>query len=143
MGKEISYATAVLDLLYRYDWEGNVRELEHAIIQAAIVCKNGVIRINDLPAKIKEIALKDVRTGDPIMIGTADDFAPLAEIEGRYIDQVLASTGGNISEAARILGINRNTLARRQKSQREMAERVEAEVRKMASKYIEDGGFSD
>jgi two-component system, NtrC family, response regulator AtoC len=138
MGREIVYANAVLDLLYQYDWEGNVRELEHAIIQAASVCKNGVIRINDLPAKIKEIALKKVTTGDPIMIGTSEDFIPLAELEGRYMDQVIAAKGGNLSEAARTLGINRKTLERRQEKIRQRSEKISADVTDMTQQLVRE-----
>lgn len=138
MGKELAYACPVLDLLYQYDWPGNVRELEHAVIQAASVCKNGVIRIDDLPAKIKEIALKRVATGDPIMIGASEDFIPLAELEGRYMDQVLASTGGNLSEAARILGINRKTLERRQDKIRRRSAQISADVNEMTRQLMDE-----
>lgn len=140
-GRTLQYDEAVLRVFYKYEWEGNVRELEHAVMHAASVCKSDVIMVNDLPSKIKEIILKGVVTGDPIMIGKSEDFLPLSEMQDRYIDQVLMSTGGNLSEAARILGINRKTLERRQAARRQRQVEISTAVDQMKRKYEEDGMF--
>lgn len=120
----ISYATSLFDVLYKYEWEGNVRELEHAIIHAVSVC-DGVVRISDLPRKIKDAVLQKIETGDPMMIGKSDDFMCLEEMQDRYIEQVLTAKGGNIQEAASTLGVHRRTLERRVKSVKRRREMID------------------
>ncbi len=85
--------------LRHYDWPGNVRELEN-IIQRLIVMTDGdSIDVTDLPDLCRFSAL-----GKPGFTRT------LAEMETEYINNVLASTGGNKTRAAEILGIDRKTL---------------------------------
>jgi len=96
-------------LLLAYDWPGNVRELQNCIERVMALNTLNVIRTSDLPAGIREH-----KTMKPVTAtGQRDELITLAEIERRYIRQVLEATGNNKSDAARILGIDRRSLYRR------------------------------
>ena len=96
-----------LDLLMAYDWPGNVRELENVIERAVVLCQGEEVAPRDLPAHL---------TGQT----TAGGWEPregemlpqtIERIEREIIRQALERTGGRRGEAAKILGLHRNTLA--------------------------------
>jgi DNA-binding NtrC family response regulator len=93
-----------LMILSRHSWPGNVRELENVIGNACMMTAEEMIDVPDLPeyltAKSDEERYED-----------AVDM-PLDEVERRHAARVLASVGGNKVRAAKILGIDRGTLAR-------------------------------
>jgi DNA-binding NtrC family response regulator len=95
-----------MDILCRYEWPGNIRELQHAVEHAVVLTTNTVIVPHDLPEAVRSSAETAV-DGLPAfpMIG-------LEELERRYLARVLHATGGNRSEAARVLGVDRRTLYR-------------------------------
>ncbi|HEX8844529.1 MAG TPA: sigma 54-interacting transcriptional regulator, partial [Pyrinomonadaceae bacterium] len=113
----ISFSRDAVKLLENYDWPGNIRELENAIIRAAALCDQAV-RPEDLPERVRNFskAQKD-ETQHPASALKADEdgeeLLSLAEVEGRHIFRVLARTGGNKQAAARVLGIDRTTLQRK------------------------------
>jgi DNA-binding NtrC family response regulator len=82
-----------------------VRELENAIERAVAVSKGDVVLPSDLPFEIHG-------GGGVRSPGLLDDRPPLAELERRYINLVLAEAGGNKKKAAEKLGIDRRTLYR-------------------------------
>ncbi len=87
----------------KYSWPGNIRELIHAIEHALVVCQDKYIRIEHIPADIREPLPGD---------------RPLPDVLSRHSGQVqdiLEKTGGNKARAARLLGISRPTLYRRLK----------------------------
>ena len=96
------------DLLLRYRWPGNIRELQNAIAQAVILSSGGRITRGDLPGRI---------TGDRESPARLEELAsrrmPLEELERDYARAVLASVNGHRGEAAAILGVDRKTLARK------------------------------
>jgi len=92
-----SIDTDAMHCLMEYRWPGNVRELENAIERAVVVCPNRSIRIDDLP--------EDIRHSPD----NPDDLS-LEAMEKRHMADVLRRTGGNVTRAAAILGINRVTL---------------------------------
>jgi two-component system response regulator AtoC len=96
--------TDALRYLKSYDFPGNVRELANIIERATIVADGQSIEAADLPEGLRAAAEKRA---------TANQPRTLAEVETEYIREVLASTRGNKTEAARILGISRKNLYER------------------------------
>jgi DNA-binding NtrC family response regulator len=101
-------ANDALEALEAYAFPGNVRELSHIVERAMLLAREGAITLADLPAEIKGNG-KAAAGG---MSGLADDWPTLAVLDRRYIDRVLARTGGNKTRAAEVLGIDRRTLNR-------------------------------
>jgi len=89
-------------------WAGNVRELASAVKHGIALAVGGVIRPEDLPEDLlKGAAATAARSPAPA------DLRPLAEVERAHILQVLAACRGSQADAARALGIGRNTLWRK------------------------------
>ena len=104
-----SIVPAAAGKLLAYAWPGNVRELQNCIERAVTLCSFSEIGVDDLPAKVR-----DFRPERIVIDGNGpSDFAPMAEIERRYVERVYAATGGNKSLAASVLGFNRKTLYRK------------------------------
>lgn len=102
---------AAAERLLNYAWPGNVRELRNVVERAVALTRTEKIMLADLPAKIQEFrAEQTLLAGDD-----PTELVPLEEIEQRYIQHVLKATGGNQSQAARILGVDRKTLHRKLK----------------------------
>ena len=111
-GRPRRLSAAALERLQHCVWEGNARELENVIERALALSDASEIGLEDLPLPTETPAAPPA---DPQSL-VRDAFErrlTLAELEDLYIDQVLAQTGGNKVQAARILGINRRTLYRR------------------------------
>jgi DNA-binding NtrC family response regulator len=87
-----------MEAMRRYSWPGNVRELENAIERAVVMGKSRQIRLIDLPLTI------------PLEGAAEMEKLSLEEVERQHIARVLATGGGNLSNAAKILRINRSTL---------------------------------
>jgi len=102
-------APEVLDVLEAYEFPGNVRELSHIVERAMLLAREGVITAADLPAEVTRSWKATATTGTTSL---ADDWPTLGVLERRYIDRVLARTGGNKTRAAEVLGIDRRTLNR-------------------------------
>jgi DNA-binding NtrC family response regulator len=96
------------ELLRRYKWEGNVRELENVIERAITITDDDVIGADDLPDEIKteSEALPESAAAYPKNL-------TLFDLERLHIADVLKSVNGNKSKAARILGIDYSTLRRK------------------------------
>ena len=96
-------------LLVDYDWPGNVRELENCIERAAALCRGDEIDVADLPRKIVE----HQSTRLELSMSSPAQMLTLDEMQVRYVRQVLAAVGGNKTQAAHILGIDRRSIYRR------------------------------
>ncbi len=119
----VKFSAAALKMLESYDWEGNIRELENAVLYAASLCEH-VIYPEHLPdyvrfggAEISEnspAASAESGEGDVLKIPLGNDgkWLSLAEVEEKYVARVLAHTGGNKQAAARLLRIDPKTLSR-------------------------------
>ncbi|MDQ3322885.1 MAG: sigma-54 dependent transcriptional regulator [Acidobacteriota bacterium] len=101
-----------IEVLSRYEWTGNVRELENAVEYAIAVCSGDVITVNDLPERISANAASAAKQFSQTPISLADDRPTIEELTRRYVNIVLAENAGNKTRAAEILGINRRTLYR-------------------------------
>ena len=95
-------------LLLKYDWPGNVRELENVIERAVVLTQHDTIDEEDLPSNIRS---------QPFGILKQASLSKWSykKLESEYILNVIAECSGNYSQAAKRLGIGRNTLWRKLK----------------------------
>ena len=95
--------------LVAYQWPGNVRELENCLERGLALARFDQLTVEDLPDKIRNFQAEKfvVAADDPTAVVT------LEELERRYILRVLALMGGNKSQAAQALGVDRRTLYRK------------------------------
>ena len=89
--------------LLTHNWPGNVRELDHAVERGVLLAQGATVRAGDLglrppgpPARLEDLTL--------------------AEAERAIIDRALSRFGGNVSQAAKALGLSRSALYRRLES---------------------------
>ena len=103
--KDVRITQEALQKLMRYPFPGNVRELENLIEGALALTVDPVIDPGDLLLPETSAAADG--------LALTGDLPSLDELEARYIVRVLQHTGGNMSAAAKILGIDRKTLYRK------------------------------
>ncbi len=101
------FAPAALDKLRRHRWPGNVRELEHWVESAVVLSPEGAIADELLPASSKPLAGTQADMGVLIPDGMSFDDATRL-----IVQRAVAAADGNKTEAARRLGIGRNTIGR-------------------------------
>ena len=111
LGKQIApLPPEVIEVLQAHDWSGNVRELEHTIQRAVILCPESQIGVGDLGLHGSRIE----DTGQQTLSASQDrDFVPLNEYERRYILDALEATNWQIKGpegAAKLLGVPPSTL---------------------------------
>lgn len=98
----VGFEPAALAALTSYDWPGNLRQLKNTVMSATLLAGGEYVTLSDLPGEI---------TGRG---GTVDSGAPLTlrdpVTEEEQIRRALTVAGGNKSQAARLLGIDRKTL---------------------------------
>lgn len=94
-----------LEMLSRFGWPGNARELENVVERAVTLSQHSIILPEDLPARMRT---------EPAMVNAniLPSHISLSELEKLYIQKVLEQTGWNKKKAADILGIDRRTLYR-------------------------------
>jgi len=110
-------AQAALRRLVEYDWPGNVRELKNTIDRAVIMAEGDEVSARDLPEEIiaglaggRQGEGADAETGGLKVPFTADFREDRREFERRYITRCLEHTQGNVTRAAEILGMHRQSL---------------------------------
>lgn len=92
-----------LAVLTKYEWPGNIRELQNVCERLQILSEGHMIMVNDLPESIRNPEIKDEGM-------EFDPAVPLYELEKKYILKALAHYGGNKTQAAQGLGITIKTL---------------------------------
>ena len=100
--------------LLTYPWPGNVRELANAVERATIFCRGLVILPEDLPGEVRAAATP-AEKGDLLAWDPEDDFQTakrkvVERFERAVLVEALREHGGNISQAARRLGLHRQNL---------------------------------
>lgn len=106
-----------LSLMQAYQWQGNIRELEHVMERACVLCADSTITTANLPEEIQLGHLtrplsSDSVAGAPSVTDGGLQPASLESEEERII-RSLRQTDGNKAKAARLLGIDRSTLYRK------------------------------
>jgi two-component system, NtrC family, response regulator AtoC len=104
-----------MDALLTYDWPGNVRELRTAIEHGVVMATGPKITLRDLPMAVRQAASAVPARGISAAQAFGEKASPLDlhETERRLIIQALATTNGNVTAAAKKLGISRRTLHRK------------------------------
>jgi DNA-binding NtrC family response regulator len=112
------FSPRALEALRRHSWPGNVRELRNAVERAVILGRTPTIEPEDLTPDVLGGASVAPEVA-PEVAGVAETVvlpAPLAEVERRAVLAALRATGGNKTQAARLLGVDRVTLYARLKA---------------------------
>ncbi len=114
-GKRVMGVSAdAQEALQRYDWPGNVRELRAALEHGVALCRGERIGLRDLPPRV----LGQSATPGGEGVSAAPAGLNLEAMEKHFIERALRLTDGNVTEAAKLLGISRRTLHRKLKALR-------------------------
>lgn len=113
-GKSLDLSPDALSQLTRYDWPGNARELQNIIERAVILGEGDTIEAADLNLDLKSLHAVEHLLPDriPAQLPVRDQIRAQ---ESQSLTEALRQSNGNISEAARFLGIARSTLFHRLK----------------------------
>jgi DNA-binding NtrC family response regulator len=95
------FAAAALQAMLDHRWPGNVRELDHAVERATLMARGDAIEARDL-------GLRPAGDGAPLL-----EQMSLEEVERILVQKAMARYAGNVSQAARALGLSRSALYRR------------------------------
>jgi len=125
----VDFSPEAVRLLLCYEWPGNVRELRNTIEQTVLLANSDRVTADLLPERIRdhaagrkapdldvEKALECIRKAlrpEPIEPEQTDEVVPMAELEKRAILAAVRKCNGDISKAARALGLSRATLYRK------------------------------
>jgi DNA-binding NtrC family response regulator len=115
----VEFSPRALEALHAYEWPGNVRELRAVVQQAAVLAPDGRVGVAELALALRD---RQQRPSEGGSVKQASGVVPsvrvsesLRDVERRTIQETWASTGGNLSAAARALGLPRTTLRDRLK----------------------------
>jgi len=111
LGKEsVKVTPQAMNILVGHDWPGNVRELENVVERTLAVISGDTLDVEHLPGYLRERHGAPQGAPDQASATAALEVWSLAEAERRAVEAALAAYGGNVSRAAKALGISRNTL---------------------------------
>ena len=94
-------APKAIDLLLGYHWPGNVRELENCIERAVLLCEDRTIQPRNLPPSLQAVSSVREPTAMPLAV---------AELEQDLIRSALSQTRGNLTRAAKMLGVTQRMI---------------------------------
>lgn len=114
----LKFSDEAMEKLKNYDWLGNIRELENAVLHA-VSLSDDLVYSEHLPPRIRNyaesskiISGENTNALEILPQNSSDKWLSLAEIEEKYVTQVVSHTNGNKQAAARLLNIDRKTLVR-------------------------------
>ncbi|HET6612135.1 MAG TPA: sigma-54 dependent transcriptional regulator [Kofleriaceae bacterium] len=122
-----SISPEALDRLRQHRWPGNIRELENVLERTILFCTGGCIELSDIPTELgggpqaaapASDAIDDAAlAGDGGEIGALKDVvrAETSRVERQLIARALEETGGNVTQAAKLLQISRKSLQMKMK----------------------------
>ena len=114
-GKTVAFSLRAMEALKNYEWPGNVRELQ-AVVDSAVQRCNGIVLISDLPRELR-LNRGDLNANEIATVGTSAPRRSLEVVTNDYCLEVLNWCGGNKTQAAGILRINKIALVRLSKKQ--------------------------
>jgi two-component system response regulator AtoC len=108
-------AEDAMNALLTYNWPGNIRELRTAIEHGVVMATGPTISLRDLPSALRQASTTKLPRGISPAKAFGEKASPLDlhETERKLILQALATTNGNVTAAAKKLGISRRTLHRK------------------------------
>ncbi|MEX2115909.1 MAG: sigma-54 dependent transcriptional regulator [Bacteroidota bacterium] len=116
--KDLHFTREALKFLYEYPWPGNVRELENVIQRAVVMAESTEITEKDLPLSLQSYAAGGIAQPAGSVFDTnasSQSLQPMEAVKEAAVRNALATTGGNILEAASRLNIGRATFYRMMK----------------------------
>jgi DNA-binding NtrC family response regulator len=109
-GKRIDgVSKEAMDMLLRYDYPGNIRELENIIQRAVVLSREEIITTQDLPPNV-QLAMKNPGQHVPGDLSLGDLNEAVERLEDAMIEKALQESGGNQVRAAALLNISERTL---------------------------------
>jgi transcriptional regulator of acetoin/glycerol metabolism len=127
-GRPAAIEVDAFQRLLAYGWPGNIRELRNVIRTALAICDGGIVRLKDLPSEVRDGATYDAAspsaTAAPAITAAASDpslqepgqtsrYGPLDAAEREALQRAIRDCDNNMSQAAKLLAVSRNTLYRR------------------------------
>lgn len=117
-GKNIKLSQAVYQIFMKYDWPGNVRQLQNVIESATVLCGGDTIEPEDLPEYVRSEETA-ARGGEIKEVAGEKGYAHLQDelerVEKEIIKQTICRCSGNKSQAMEVLGVARRTFYRKLK----------------------------
>jgi two-component system response regulator AtoC len=112
----IGVSDEMMDVFMKYQWPGNIRELENLLVRAAVVAKSQILGRSDFPELLETTDGKASPSGkgiDSFFTAEAGKLPTLDEVEERYIRKIIKETNKNKGETCELLGISRPTFERK------------------------------
>jgi len=103
---KLEISKEAFDILMKYNYPGNVRELENIIERAVVLSRQNIITVNDIPQSVKGFKTE----GDPILDEAKNLTEQVEALEKKLIYDALSKANGNQSLAGRMLGITERNL---------------------------------
>jgi transcriptional regulator with GAF, ATPase, and Fis domain len=119
----VGLSPLAMDALYRYHWPGNVRELKNAVEYATVICRQGVVEVEHLPAQVVgapgdgavPAPIPGADAPSPAMPAHPAQTSSADDPRKAQLVAALKAAGGNQTQAAQLLGVSRMTVWKRMK----------------------------
>jgi two-component system, NtrC family, response regulator AtoC len=115
LAKPRGFSPKAMALLEQYPWPGNVRELKNAVERARALADQDFIQPEDLPTEVRQACGVMAEPGLPVASFKAAKQEIVTAFEARRLRELMARTGWNIAQAARVSGVHRKTIERKLK----------------------------
>ncbi|MEA1935907.1 MAG: sigma-54 dependent transcriptional regulator [Thermodesulfobacteriota bacterium] len=112
----VGVSDEMMDVFMKYNWPGNIRELENLLVRATVIAKGQVLGRGDFPDLLEDFSEGEIRSETINEESEKDEnfeICTIDEIEKKHIRRIIEKTGRNKGEICKILGISRPTLERK------------------------------